>query len=186
MFSPPYTEADIRSRQSQGDATLLAVVDGRDHAALQESYAAIFPALIHLGLPYRLRDLAEGPLSDEEACRHRAIVLAQEGLARALTDREQRAIVTALKRGVGLVSFDPSLARDATSLAQALGVISPGSDTLCSAVLTAENDVFLTYTRRVGHELPLIRPVPLFPATVDGAQVPLHCRRCAGPPAFPA
>ena len=163
MFASPYTWADALARQSQGEATLLAIVDSGDAPGRDLATQAVFAALIHLGLPYRLHDLAEGPLTAGAARGHAAILLAQEGVTAALGDDGARAVLAALEVGAGLVSLDSRLPENGT-LAAALG-LNGGAEAVTAAVRAPTNDHFITHVRVPGEEVTFLRPTPLRPAT---------------------
>jgi len=162
MFAPPYDWPTIVARQTEGNLALLVLVDSRRVRAYEEARQAIFPALIHMGLPYRVRDAASGALGLEEMRAYQGVVLVQEGLA--LSDEEQGALLGALDEGIGLVSFDPCLPVHAPLLASGLGLSGGDSERFCAAVRAADNSHFVSNTRVVGESLSLIRPVPLRPA----------------------
>lgn len=177
VLTPPYDWASILARQTVGNLSLLALVDSRHARAYEEARQAIFPALIHLGMPYAIHDLAQGPVSQEEVRSYRAVLLAQAEISQALSAEGQTALLAALAEGTGLVSFDPALVT-APQLAQGLG-FSGGSEFFCSALHTPGNDHFITYTREVERDLPLIKPVPLLPASVEKALVLLTAQNGA-------
>jgi len=165
MFSPPYDWQTILAKRTSGDMAALVLVDSRDAAAHDEARQAILPALIHLGVPYIVRDLARAPLAAGEAHACRAVLLAQVGVSRALSSDGEAALLAALHAGTGLVSFDPLLPAAAPGLAIALGVGEAGSERACSGVVAAANDHFITHSRVAGQGLPLIRAVPHVPVT---------------------
>ncbi len=179
MFTPPYDWDTIRARSSTGDMALRIVVDSRQPEAIRVAAQAIFPALIHLGMPYALHDRAAGPLSPEVVRGQRAVILAQEGVSQALSPEEQSCLLAGLEAGGGLVSFDPWLPLHAPALAAGLGLGSGALGGSCSLLRTESNDLFVTHTRELGQVLKLIQPVPLLPITIreGGVRVPIVAER---------
>ncbi len=173
MFEPPYDWAAVLARQSQGGMALLAVVDSRKVQAWHEATKAVFPALIHLGMPYAIHDRAAGPLGIELIRSHPAVLLAQEGLSQGLTLPEQEALLEGLSAGTGLVNLDPGLPLQATALAGGLGLSAGAPATTCSAIRTLSNDHYLTHTRVPGEQIGLLKPVPLLAAAAGSAPMPL-------------
>ncbi|MHB0875812.1 MAG: hypothetical protein ACYC5O_07185 [Anaerolineae bacterium] len=169
MFACPYTWQDALVKQTEGDMALLTVVNSRSRQARDLAVPAVFAVLIHCGMPYRIHDLAEAPLTAERAAGYRAVLLAQEGVSGVLDGGGRQALLAALASGTGLVSFDHTLPVAAADLAQALG-LSGGSEQQCTAVRTPANDHYVTHTRVAGDRLTLLAPVMARPAVAEGGQ----------------
>ncbi|MFH1919206.1 MAG: hypothetical protein ABIP48_04860 [Planctomycetota bacterium] len=91
----------------QGNAVCLVVV-GSGGSFWQRSIVepTVIRALEHLGIPYRLVDLAHARLSAETLNASAAVLLAQNGVAASLSEEESRALAEAVRAGVGLVNLD--------------------------------------------------------------------------------
>lgn len=94
-------------RTSAGNLALLVLVDSgapfHQRAIVEET---VVNALLHLGLPFRLLDLAQERPTAAALNDCAAIILAQDGLAGRLSQGEAQAIAGAVRQGVGLVSLD--------------------------------------------------------------------------------
>ncbi len=167
MFSPPYDWAAVTAKQTLGNMALLAVVDSREPDALLEATQAVFPALIHLGMPYAIHDLATGSLAVEEMRGYRAVLLCQEGLSKALSQSEQRALVGVLEEGTGIISLDFQMPHAAPGLARALGLREASAGT-STALRIASDDHYVIHTYEPGAQVKLIRPVPLLAVALAG------------------
>jgi len=99
-------------QQQNTGQTALVLVDSShtEHLFVEE---AILSALGHMGIPYDVCDLADASLTSDMLQDHAVIVVAQDGLGTGLDDGQIEMILAAVQGGVGLVSFDPTLARRA-------------------------------------------------------------------------
>jgi hypothetical protein len=94
-------------RVSTGNLALLVLVDSSApyHQRSIVDETVLIP-LVHLGLPFRLLDLAQQRPTPAALNECAAIILAQDGLASRLSNGEAQAIAEALHQGVGFVSLD--------------------------------------------------------------------------------
>ncbi|MBI3987381.1 MAG: hypothetical protein HY343_10695 [Lentisphaerae bacterium] len=95
---------------STGNGCLLAIVNSDeaywDYAIVEET---VVLALEHLGMPYRILDLARERLTAETANAAAALLIAQNRLGGSLTQEETAVIADAVRNGVGLVNLDNDL-----------------------------------------------------------------------------
>src|SRR5438132_8969052 len=96
-------------RQSRGNLAVIVVVDS-SQPEFPLLYETTFGALGHLGIPFRVADLARGPLSDAALRGCRAVLVAQEHLGGRLGSAEQGTLLRAVEGGTGLVNLDADLA----------------------------------------------------------------------------
>ena len=88
--------------ESEGNGTVLLVVDSRaadNYAIVADAMPA---ALQHLGIPHRVCDLSGGVPPTEQLLGHRCIILGQDGLGKQLAPGGAEALRDAVKAGVGL------------------------------------------------------------------------------------
>ena len=82
-------------RESEGSAALLVLVDRRgSYTDTSIVEATILVALEHYKLPYRLHDLADGPVTTEALGNCAAVLIAQSRLGHALSADETEALDT--------------------------------------------------------------------------------------------
>src|SRR5215472_6381806 len=89
-------------RQSRGNLAVVVVVDS-SQPEFPLLFETTFGALAHFGIPFRVADLAAGPLTD-------AALAVQEHLGVRLGAAGQATLLGAAEGGMGLVSFDADLA----------------------------------------------------------------------------
>ena len=95
-------------RQSRGNLAVVVVVDSSE-PEFPLLFETTFGALAHFGIPFRVADLAAGPLTDDALDGCRAALVAQEYLGGRLGATGQAALLRATEGGMGLVSFDADL-----------------------------------------------------------------------------
>ncbi|HEY7676082.1 MAG TPA: hypothetical protein VIG69_03335, partial [Candidatus Methylomirabilis sp.] len=170
--------------QATGDVALLVLLDSRfpEHRLLVPTTLSL---LDHCGMPFRLADLASAPLTTEALAQASAVVLAQEHLGGAMGAEAWRAILEAVRGGMGLVNFDYDLEGDAAGVREALGLIATGRGGAwltesAEEILIAGNEHYITWAQDAAARRRLKMPVPVHlaraapPATVlattqDGA-----------------
>jgi len=96
---------------SAGDGCLLVVTDSsgswNNFSIVKET---VLLALEHFGFPYRMIDLARQRITKQHLTGCSALVLAQDRICAALTDKEAGLISSAVRdNGMGLVILDPDL-----------------------------------------------------------------------------
>ena len=96
-------------RQSRGNLAVVVVVDS-SQPEFPLLFETTFGAHAHLGIPFRVADLAAGPLTDEALADCRAALIVQEHLGGRLGAAGQATLLRAVEGGMGLVSFDADLA----------------------------------------------------------------------------
>jgi hypothetical protein len=112
-------------RQSRGNLAVVVVVDsGQPEFAML--FETTFGALAHFGIPFRVADLAAGPLTDAALADCRAALVCQEHLGGRLGEAGQAALLRAAEDGMGLVSFDADLAAYGTPWLRAMGLAGAG------------------------------------------------------------
>ncbi len=150
-----------------GNLALLLIVDSR-LPTRSEVEPAILSALGHLGLPYQLRDLADGALTGQELAGRPLVVLGQQGLGRALGEGGARVLLEALSGGVGLVSFDSSLEGYGPEFLRALELAPRGGPAPSHVFRVCAADHWITGTRAVGEEVEAVEPVPVESVAAGG------------------
>jgi hypothetical protein len=150
-----------------GNLAILVVVDSR-----REEYgwvpAGVYAALNHLGIPYRLVDLATGRLTAAATAVAPAFLFAQEALGDSLSVEEATLVSDAVRAGAGLVSLDPLLDRYQPPLREQLPNAG-GGPLLATGIRTAMTDHYITATRAVGERVAARRPVPVWGLRGSGA-----------------
>src|SRR5436190_21797901 len=98
----PIARALDAYRQSRGNLAVTVVVDS-SQPEFPLLYETTFGALGHFGIPFRVADLARGPLSDEALRGGRAVLIAQEHLGGRLGSTGQATLLRTVEGGTGLV-----------------------------------------------------------------------------------
>ena len=111
--------------QSRGNLAVIVVVDSRQHE-FPLLFETTFGALAHFGIPFRVADLARGPLTDEVLYDARAAVIAQEHLGGPLGQDGQAVLLRAAEGGLGIVNFDADLAGYDAAWLRAAGLAGAG------------------------------------------------------------
>lgn len=160
----PFTPRTMVHRplcESAGNAALLVVVNGTgsytDTSVVDET---VLVALRHFKLPFRLHDLAAGPLTPDLLAECAAVVLAQSRLGDALSLEETELVVSAVEdAGVGLVNFDGDLRLYAPPLLRLFGLEVDPIPMASDLLRIHTGDHFITRTQRQGSLVRLNRPV---------------------------
>jgi hypothetical protein len=114
-------------RQSRGNLALVVVVDS-SQPEFPLLFETTFGALAHFGIPFRVADLAAGPLTDDALAGCRAALVVQEHLGGRLGSAGQAVLLRAAEQGMGLVSFDADLAGYGSAWLSAAGLAGAGRD----------------------------------------------------------
>ena len=116
-----------RRRPASGEGALLVLVDSsgpyHQRSLVDET---VLVALEHLGLPYRMLDLAGTRPTPALLASCAGLVLAQDGLGDRLTEAETQIIAEAVRAGLGLVNLDWDLRRYAGPLLDIFGFADVG------------------------------------------------------------
>jgi hypothetical protein len=129
------------SNHAEGNGVCLVVVDTR--SAYWERCIVgptILRALDHFGMPYRLFDLAVGPLTAETVADCAVVLLGENGVGQSLSNAEAQTLADAVTAGIGLVNFDFDLRRCPMPLLEVFGFD------------RVEADVYATDQLRIGIE----------------------------------
>jgi hypothetical protein len=179
-------------RQSRGNLAVIVVVDS-SQPEFPLLYETTFGALAHFGIPFRVADLARGPLTDDVLRDVRAVLVAQEHLGGRLGADGQATLLRALEGGTGLVSFDADLAAYGGEWRRAAGlagagrggeVVTGGTQTL--GVLATGHPItwWQDGERRKALKVPtptaLARVVDATPLLEDGDGAPMLVARRSG------
>lgn len=172
-------------RQSRGNLAVIVVVDS-SQAEFPLLFETTFGALAHFGIPFRVADLARGPLTDDALADGRAALVAQEHLGGRLAAEGQAALLRAAEGGMGLVSFDADLAGYGGEWLRAAGlagagrggeVVTGGTQTLgvtdASHPITWWQDGERTKALKVPTPTALARVVDAATLLEDGAGAPM-------------
>ena len=176
-----------------GNLSAQVIVDTRRPTEYAVVEPAIFVALGHLGLPFLVRDLTDGPLSTAELAQPPVIVLAQRGLGESMGEAGARQLLTAQATGTGLVSFDPSVAPYGREFCKEFGLAPKGEPEPANVLTVGASDHWIAALHEPGEDTPTVQPLPVWPVgtdrdvlltTRDGAPVLLAGRRGKGRFAF--
>ena len=133
-------------KQKNTGQTALVLADSSrtEYLFLNE---AILAALNHMGIPYEICDLANTSLAPDALHDHSVILIAQDGLGALLSDAQIEMILTSVRRGVGLVNFDPRLARH-PQIATCFGVsFSERPAPVATGILATSNPHYISATQ---------------------------------------
>jgi hypothetical protein len=112
-------------RQSRGNLAVVVVIDS-SQPEFPLLFETTFGALSHFGIPFRVADLAAGPLDAAALAACRAVLVVQEHLGGRLGAHGQATILRAVEDGLGLVSFDADLAAYGAEWLRAAGLAGAG------------------------------------------------------------
>jgi hypothetical protein len=112
-------------RQSRGNLAVIAVVDS-SQPEFPLLFETTFGALAHFGIPFRVADLARGPLTDDAVHGCRAVLIAQEHLGGRLGAPGQATLLRAAEGGAGVVNLDADLAAYGAEWLRAAGIAGAG------------------------------------------------------------
>lgn len=153
----------------EGNGVALLLVSRSDEEGYVRVGPAMLSALNHLGIPYRIRDLDDGPLSVSELAGHACVILGQDRLGAKLGHAGAESLRDAVRKGVGLVCFDGRLDGYAAPFHE-LFAIQPGRTPLAeSCFKTASVDHFITGTRELVDDVCSDSPVDVWPIDTDAA-----------------
>jgi hypothetical protein len=144
--------------RSSGNMTLLVLADNSAKEERLLLDKTLLAALDHFGMPFEVLDLGADTLSAEILLSHSAIVLAQRGLGRRLSEEHVAAIQEAVEKGVGLVNFDGMLSDYPAVYQRMLGVQSPTAASTVSVAIAC-NTHPITRTYDPDQKYQLRRPV---------------------------
>ena len=169
----PRTMIQRSRHESQGNMALLALVDSRgsytDTSIVDET---VLIALQHLGFPFRIHDLATGPLTNELLANCAAVIMAQARLGDALSLAETELLASAVEEdGLGLVNFDGELRLYKPPLLRLFGLEVNRLPMASDLLRTGDNDHFITWTQQPGSLIRLKRPVTFAQITRMGRHV---------------
>lgn len=148
-------------RESEGNAALLVLADSRgsytDTSVVDQT---VLVALRHFGFPFRVYDLADGPLTRETLGGCAAVVMGQSRLGEALSLQETELLASAVEEaGVGLVNFDGELRLYKPPLLRLFGLEVDRIPMASDLLRMGGNDRFITWTQQAGGLMKLKRPV---------------------------
>ncbi len=160
----PFVRSLEAYRQSAGNLAVLAVVDSTqpEHAF---RFEVALSALAHFGVPFRVHDLATGPLADDALAGCCAALVAQEHLGRRLGSEGLAAVLRAVAGGMGFVNFDSDVDGYGVPLLEAAGLAGAGRDGSVLPDGTSElnvrnDDHAITWMQDGEHRKSLKVPVP--------------------------
>jgi len=112
-------------RQSRGNLAVVVVVDS-SQPEFPLLFETTFGALAHFGIPFRVADLARGPLRDDALQGCRAVLIVQEHLGGRLGATGQATLLHAVEGGTGVVNLDADLAAYGAEWLRAAGIAGSG------------------------------------------------------------
>jgi len=147
--------------ESAGNRALLALVDSRGtYADTSVVEPSVLLALQHFGFPFRVHDLASGPLTSEVLTECAAVVVAQARLGERLSLVETELLATAVSEtGLGLVNFDGELRLYKPPLLELFGLEVDELPMASDQLQVNGNDHYITWTQDPGSAVTLKRPV---------------------------
>ena len=155
-------------RPTRGNLAALLLVDSR-----LPGWAQVEPAVLrafgHMGVPYAMRDLADGPLGAEEVVAHPVIVIGQEGLGASIGLAGASLLLDALADGVGVVSLDPGIGSYGKAFCEALRVAPSDEERPSHVFRSRGRGHWIAESRGVGEEVEAVRPVRVRSVRAGGA-----------------
>lgn len=151
------TAPEAPGRQASGNGVVCLAVDSRDVAGYEYVKPAMLSAFDHLGIPYRLLDLAGADCDEHVWSDCACVVLGQDGLWDALGDAGRRSVLAGVRNGTGLLNFG------GRSASQPRGRGAPS----CSEIRTASAEHFITGTREVAENVATATPLDMHPVDPD-------------------
>lgn len=160
QFSPRQMVQRPR-RESTGNLALLVLVDSRgsytDTSIVDQT---LLVALQHFGFPFRIHDLAAGPLTAVLLDGCAAVVIAQARLGESLSFEETELLASAVEEaGLGLVNFDGELRLYKPPLLRLLGLEIDRIPMASDLLRIGDSDHFINWTQQGGSIVRLKRPV---------------------------
>ncbi len=147
--------------ESEGNRALLVLVDSRgsytDTSIVDQT---VLVALQHFGFPFRIHDLAAGPLTRDLLENCAAVVIAQARLGDVLSLEETKLLASGVEEaGLGLVNFDGELRLYKPPLLRLLGLEADRIPMASDLLRIGGNDHFINRTQQAGSLVRLKRPV---------------------------
>lgn len=160
QFSPRQMVQRPR-RESTGNRALLVLVDSRgsytDTSIVDQT---VLVALQHFGFPFRIQDLAEGPLAPDLLENCAAAIIAQARLGDALSLADTELLASGVEEdGLGLVNFDGELRLYKPPLLRLFGLEVDRIPMASDLLRIGDNDHFINWTQPGGSMVRLKRPV---------------------------
>ena len=161
MEFSPRTMVQHPRHESKGNLALLVLVDSRgNYADTSIVDQTVLIALQHLGFPFRIHDLATGPLTRELLANCAAVVIAQARLGDALSLAETELLASAVEEaGLGLINFDGELRLYKPPLLRLFGLEVDRIPMASDLLRIGDNGHFITWTQQPGSLVRLRRPV---------------------------
>ena len=170
MRKPGWVDA-----QSQGNGCLGVIVDSTAPEDWKAVEPAVFSALGHQGLPYRVLDLGKGRLPVDGLSDFRGLLFAQAHLGGRLVEAEAAAIREAVHGGVGLVCFDGDVDAYPAAIQEVFGVTGKCPTFGRTQVRISAASHFITSTREVGETVVFDQAVPVSRLENPGYAYADHC-----------
>lgn len=150
-------------RESRGNRALLVLVDSRgsytDTSIVDQT---VLVALQHFGFPFRIHDLAAGPLTADLLHGCAAVVIAQARLGESLSYEETELLTAGVEEtGMGLVNFDGELRLYKPPLLRLFGLEIDRIPMASDLFRIGDNDHFINWTQQAGSMVRLKRPVTI-------------------------
>ena len=148
-------------RESEGNRALLVLVDSRgSYTDTSIVDGTVLVALQHFGLPFRVHDLASGPITKDLLDNCAAVVIAQSRLGGALSLEETELLASSVEEGgLGLVNLDGELRLYKSPLHRLFGMEVDRIPMASDLLRIGTNEHFVTWTQRPGSLVHLRRPV---------------------------
>lgn len=151
---------------SEGNRAILVIVDTIRRSFKDVQHVAL-SALGHMGIPYKIWDIATRQLTEQATKEHALILLAQEGIGTSLKTQSVQAILAGLKNGVGLFSLDPwitSYSKDFARILQLAG----GSKQAIKAVQFGTSPHYISALRDGNEKVLFRKSTPAVPLIGGG------------------
>lgn len=118
FFPDPYAMNNV-----PGNRALVFLVNKADEVAYSAFHLGVLPALNHLGIPYRLLDVAAEKELPNLVVESAGVVLAHDGVGCALSSCQGEALADAVAGGLGIVSFDGRLWQSVPAIQGLFGLV---------------------------------------------------------------
>lgn len=147
--------------ECKGNLVTLAIVDS-SKSKFQYVEQGFFLAFAHLGIPYRIIDLAKEELTSEEMANSSVLVIAQEGIGERFSSIGNDIKKAIVELGIGLVNFDHRLIFYSPDLRNVFaGTDKDINFTFSKGLSIKDNRHFITETYEKGQKAEFLRDVEM-------------------------
>ena len=149
--------------ESDGNGSVLLLVNKSDSEAFKLVEPTMLSAFGHLGIPYKIWDLAAGAPEKKDYLNHSCVILGQDHIGKRLGQTGAEALRDAVADGVGLVGFDGDLGSYCGPLLKIFKISIGNAPVNCSEMKTVNTEHFITGTRELDDNILMDKPVEVWP-----------------------